>query len=1383
VAFNAGDIEATLRIDRTPFNRDLDAARADADKFSAKPVTVKVTAPGAAKAKADLDKVAASRDKLDGKDATVNVETGGVPGALADLDKVIAKKAEAGKTVTAEVKVKTDTSGLDKLGSKIDQLTAGPFSLLKTAIIGLGPAAVPALGAVTAAILPVAAAASSAAVGLGAFGIVAKSVLTQASTASTAAQKAQDAYTTAIGKAAAQYQVASGVAKTHAQQLAALAALRKADATAASSQALAVKAAYAGMSAQQVALSRQVGDLSAAWKATERSVAPLVSSALVPWMRDVRGMLQFIKPLITPVAALFQQWGTQLGQFLTANTAKIRSFTEAFAGRSAGNLRNFGSALKFLAEGLAALLHDAAPSLGGASLAIARLAASFDGWAHSQKTADSIKGFFAWAKAEAPEVKKFLGELAVTIGNLVKAMAFTGGGDLTVLTTVLSVISRLPPSAIAGLADAYIGLSIGLRLVSGALAVNTALTWLAVAAQKALGLSAKAAAASVGEMTLAQKVSAVGSYVAGIVASVAKAVASFAVMTATAVASAAAQAAAWVAAAAVTVASFLADAAAATVAFIAENLATLGIAAAIALLVAAIVYLATHWRQVWGEVTRIAEAAWHFIWNGFGKYLLPLLGPVGLLALGAIEVARNWRHITAAFADVISWLASHWKLILVILTGPVGLAALWIIHAWAGIHAGTVAAWDAIARFFVNWWNGEVTAVRARTAAVWRAVTVAWAHIASATQSAWGGIRRFFELWWNTEFAQARTAVSTVSRVLSAGWNAIYGAVRTAWNAIAGFFRGWWNGEVAAFRSDVASIAHVLLSAWHGIDSAARSVFGGLRSFFGTFWSYLKTGFGDAVAGIRNAWNGIEHAVKAPVDWVIKNVYDGLIVRFWNDVAGPVGLPKLSAFAEGGIVPGGYSRTDDQLAWVRSGEGILQPGAVAALGGPAFVNWANRAYGDVPVSESGPGHYAGGGIPNPVSAVGGVVSGIGRAVAGGVSSAFHGVTGFLGGLVNDVKSGIYSGLASFGSGVIHDAAKLIPGTSGVADAMRAYPEKLWDGFAAWVTAHGPGVPTGVGGGTGAQVAAYARSFATGQGHPYVLGGATPSGWDCSGATAWWYEHFGYFPEAPGTRHGTSETQFADPLLQSSGNQTGALVFFNDGIFANPGHVGIVLNPSAYVSASGHATGTIVAPINGAVGYRVPKGGFVQPGAGSVPAQGGSAAAAQAFARAHLAQFGWGQDQFPPLLALWNQESGWNDNAVNPSSGAYGIPQALGHGHPYNLGDYANQVLWGLNYIKGRYGSPAAAEAHELASHWYDEGGWLKPGVSMVRNDTGRPEPVLTGGQWDRLTSAVAGNDVCAKLDRIAGILASLPHATAAGVGDVINGTARAASLRARYPRS
>lgn len=140
------------------------------------------------------------------------------------------------------------------------------------------------------------------------------------------------------------------------------------------------------------------------------------------------------------------------------------------------------------------------------------------------------------------------------------------------------------------------------------------------------------------------------------------------------------------------------------------------------------------------------------------------------------------------------------------------------------------------------------------------------------------------------------------------------------------------------------------------------------------------------------------------------------------------------------------------------------------------------------------------------------------------------------------------------------------------------------------------------------------------------------------------------------------------------------------------------------------------------------------------ASSGVAADAQHYAASRLPKFGWGPDQMGPLIALWNQESGWNPNAVNPSSGAYGIPQSLGHGHPYNLGDYVAQIDWGLSYIASRYGSPAAAEAHEVANHWYDDGGYLQPGLTRVVNASGRPEPVFSPSQWDLIRARVKGGN-------------------------------------------
>ena len=88
----------------------------------------------------------------------------------------------------------------------------------------------------------------------------------------------------------------------------------------------------------------------------------------------------------------------------------------------------------------------------------------------------------------------------------------------------------------------------------------------------------------------------------------------------------------------------------------------------------------------------------------------------------------------------------------------------------------------------------------------------------------------------------------------------------------------------------------------------------------------------------------------------------------------------------------------------------------------------------------------------------------------------------------------------------------------------------------------------------------------------------------------------------------------------------------------------------------------------------------------------------------LAQYGW-SGQFSCLDELWDQESGWNVFAENPSSGAYGIPQALPATKMASAGadwrsDAATQISWGLGYIRARYGSPCAAWDHEEAVDWY-----------------------------------------------------------------------------------
>ncbi|WP_199829647.1 transglycosylase SLT domain-containing protein [Streptomyces sp. MMG1121] len=80
-------------------------------------------------------------------------------------------------------------------------------------------------------------------------------------------------------------------------------------------------------------------------------------------------------------------------------------------------------------------------------------------------------------------------------------------------------------------------------------------------------------------------------------------------------------------------------------------------------------------------------------------------------------------------------------------------------------------------------------------------------------------------------------------------------------------------------------------------------------------------------------------------------------------------------------------------------------------------------------------------------------------------------------------------------------------------------------------------------------------------------------------------------------------------------------------------------------------------------------------------------------------------QFQCFSNIVDHESTWNYQAVNASSGAYGLVQALPAGKMASAGadwqtNPATQIKWGLNYMNQRYGSPCDAWTYWQANGNY-----------------------------------------------------------------------------------
>ncbi|GAA1888444.1 hypothetical protein GCM10009837_07880 [Streptomyces durmitorensis] len=742
-------------------------------------------------------------------------------------------------------------------------------------------------------------------------------------------------------------------------------------------------------------------------------------------------------------------------------------------------------------------------------------------------------------------------------------------------------------------------------------------------------------------------------------------------------------------------------------------------------LVAAVIYAYKNF----GWFRDIIQAAWQgiqtaalFAWNNILK---PTFDGIVLALQWVGRIAMwLWRNaIKPAFDGIVLAAKILITIILVVLIAPLVIAFqvaaaigkwLWknaLAPALRGI--GDAARWlyeKAIKPAF----DGIVAAFR------FVARIGAWLY-KSAIKPAFEGIATAGKWLYEKAIKPATNGIVTAFRFVGKIGRWLYNT------AIKPAFRG--IGEVGRWLYDKA-----LKPAFNAIASRAKWLYEkGLRPAFNRIKDAVRLvgkAFDTAKKAIGVAFGKIKGIVKTPVNFVIKWVYKKGIKAVWDKVAGFVGLKKLpdapDELAAGGTVGQGWNRARPMVT--------NRPTAIVGEGNPRYPEYViptdpqyrNRA--QALHAAAGTKLMAKGGILGPLDgAWDWTKDTVSDVVGKGIDWAKAGAdllvhpskvwTKLVKPVLSKVTKGV--GTAPVGKALAKFPIKMVGGLKDkIVDAVSSMFAGGYEGRGQWTK------PVNARYGTpfGKRGSMWSSGRHTGLDFPAATGAAVKAVADGNVSQA---TSGGPYGKHIMIDHGSglqslyahlSRIRTTVPKAVNGGSRIGDV-----------GATGNVTGPHLHLEA--RKGGKAVDPMPYLTGGG---GGFAGKAVGS----------AQRYAKSILGRYGWGPSQFGPLKKLWHGESGWRWNADNPTSDAYGIPQALPGSKMRSAGadwrtNPATQIRWGLGYIKGRpdYGSPSRAYSKWLSRspHWYDEGGYLQPGLNLAYNGTGRPEPVFTGTQANALT--------------------------------------------------
>lgn len=253
---------------------------------------------------------------------------------------------------------------------------------------------------------------------------------------------------------------------------------------------------------------------------------------------------------------------------------------------------------------------------------------------------------------------------------------------------------------------------------------------------------------------------------------------------------------------------------------------------------------------------------------------------------------------------------------------------------------------------------------------IWTAIKIAFTLLVVSLFAAWEYILKpafmaigsVFSFMWNTILLPAWNAMKAAWQLLMTGIKLVWETIlRPAWEAIKNAFLTLWNSHLkpawdsmkAKWDEIVSNIKAVwetkLKPAWEDmknkitsvIDNHVKPKLDSMKEAFGKVKDFII----KVVDAIKNTWNRLRSILAKPINFLIQTVWNKGVLATWRNAAkflpimsAPSDMAPIPEFNKGGAVHGPGTATSDSIAaWLSNGEHVLTAKEVQALGGHSGV--------------------------------------------------------------------------------------------------------------------------------------------------------------------------------------------------------------------------------------------------------------------------------------------------------------------------------------------------------------------------------------------------------------------------------------------------------------